>query len=102
MPPRQPHDLDQALAGKVLLAGWHQAEVEELVRRHYVDVVVADGFRLGAGLAAERLGLPWVAYTHHYFDEARTSEGMVEYYCQVLRECTGTKGRLLQLLADAA
>jgi UDP:flavonoid glycosyltransferase YjiC (YdhE family) len=80
--PGPPRDLEHALAGKVLLAAWHRAEVEDLVRRHRVDVVLADGFRLGAGLAAERLGLPWVAYTHHYFDEASTSEGMVEYYCQ--------------------
>ena len=61
------------------------------MRRHGVDVVVADGFRLGAGLAAERLGLPWVAYTHHYFDEASTSEGMVEYYCQRFASANGPR-----------
>ncbi len=89
--PGPPQDLEQALAGKVPLAAWHRAEVEELVRRHGVDVVVADGFRLGAGLAAERLGLPWVAYTHHYFDEASTSEGMVEYYCQRFASANGPR-----------
>ncbi len=88
--PGPPQDLDQALAGKVRLAGWHGAEVEDLARRHGADVVVADGFRLGAGFAAERLGLPWVAYTHHYFDEAGTSEGMVEY-CQRFASPNGTR-----------
>jgi hypothetical protein len=77
-----PASLEEAIASKVLLAGWHMAEVEYLVAQHNVDLVLADGFRLGAGLAAEKLGLPWLAYTHHYFDEAGISEGMVEYYCQ--------------------
>jgi DNA-binding transcriptional LysR family regulator len=66
----------------VLLARWQLAEADHLVHEHQADLALADGFRLGAGLAAERLGLPWVAYTHHYFDETSTSEGMVEYYCQ--------------------
>jgi hypothetical protein len=77
-----PKSLGEALAGKLLLACWHKAEVEHLAGEHNVDLVLADGFRVGAGLGAERLGLPWVAYTHRYFDEAGTSEGMVEYYCQ--------------------
>ena len=76
-----PGDLEAALAGKILLAGWHASEVERLIAEHEVDLVLADGFRLGAGFGAERAGVPWVAYTHHYFDEAGTSEGMVEYYC---------------------
>lgn len=80
--PMPPASLEDALEGKVLLAGWQKAEVEHLVVRHGVDLVLADGFRLGAGLGAERMGLPWLAYTHHYFDESGTSEGMVEYYCQ--------------------
>ncbi len=80
--PGPPTDLAQALAGKVLLAGWQLAEVEHLTKDRRVDLVLADGFRLGAGFAAERLHLPWVAYTHHYFDETTTSEGMVEYYWQ--------------------
>lgn len=77
-----PVDLQAALAGKILLAGWHASEVEHLVGHYGVELVLADGFRLGAGFGAERRGVPWIAYTHHYFDEAGTSEGMVEYYCQ--------------------
>jgi UDP:flavonoid glycosyltransferase YjiC (YdhE family) len=75
-------DIDQALAGKTFLAAWHLAEVQFLIKERAIDVVLADGFRLGAGLAAEKSGIPWVAYTHHFFDESGISEGMVEYYCQ--------------------
>ena len=46
------------------------------------DLVLVDELRLGAGFAAEGVGLPWVSYTHHYFDEADISEAMVHYLCQ--------------------
>jgi UDP:flavonoid glycosyltransferase YjiC (YdhE family) len=44
--------------------------------------LLVDELRLGAGFAAERVGLPWVSYTHHYFDEADISEAMVHFHCQ--------------------
>ena len=93
--PGPPADLDAALRGMAFLAGWHMAEVCQIVAERQVDVVLADGLRLGAGLAAERCGVPWVAYTHHYFDEAGSSEAMVEWYCQ----CFGCAGDAAEVFA---
>jgi hypothetical protein len=45
------------------------------------DLVLADGFRLGAGFAADAAGVPWASYTHHEFDDRTTSEGMVQMWC---------------------
>ena len=63
-------------------AGWHMAEVAHLIERRRPDLLLVDELRLGAGFAAERVGLPWVSYTHHYFDESDISEAMVHYHCQ--------------------
>src|SRR4051794_25959585 len=49
-----PATLEDALARKSFLAGWHKSEVEQLIQQHNIDIVLADGFRLGAGFAAER------------------------------------------------
>jgi len=79
--PGPPAELSQALDGEVAAAGWHMAEVAHLIEQHRPDLVLVDELRLGAGFAAERLELPWVSYTHHYFDEADISEAMVHWLC---------------------
>jgi hypothetical protein len=86
--PGAPADLSQALDGEVVAAGWHMTEVAHLIEQHRPDLLLVDELRLGAGFAAERVGLPWVSYTHHYFDEADISEAMVHYHCQ----CFGRSG----------
>lgn len=80
-----PNDFDEALQGKARLAKYHFAHVSQLIRSLDIDIVLADGFRLSAGLAAEQAGQPWVAYTHHYFDESEISEGIVEQHWQRFR-----------------
>ena len=80
--PGPPADLCQALDAEMVTAAWHMAEVAHLITQHRPDLVLVDEFRLGAGFAAERAGRPWVSYTHHYFDEADISEGMVHWLCQ--------------------
>jgi len=91
-----PSELSQALDGEVAAAGWHMAEVAHLIEQHRSDLVLVDELRLGAGFAAERLGLPWVSYTHHYFDEADISEAMVRYHCQ----CFGRSGEAVEVFEE--
>lgn len=75
-----PADLDQALRRKVHTAGAHRDHVARLVRAERFDLVLADGFRLGAGFAADGAGIPWASYTHHQFDDRTTSEGLVQMW----------------------
>jgi UDP:flavonoid glycosyltransferase YjiC (YdhE family) len=72
--------LDQALQRKVHVARAHRDHVARLLREDRFDLVLADGFRLGAGFAADAAGVPWASYTHHQFDDRTTSEGMVQMW----------------------
>jgi len=91
-----PTELSQALDGEVATARWHMAEVAHLIEQHRPDLVLVDELRLGAGFAAERLGLPWVSYTHHYFDEADISEAMVHWLCQ----CFGQPAEAVEVFRE--
>jgi hypothetical protein len=73
-------DLDQALRRKVHVARAHRDQVARLLREDRFDLVLADGFRLGAGFAADAVAVPWASYTHHQFDYGTTSEGMVQMW----------------------
>jgi UDP:flavonoid glycosyltransferase YjiC (YdhE family) len=73
-------DLDQALRRKVYVAAAHRDHVARLLREERFDMVLADGFRLGAGFAADAVGVPWASYTHHQFDDRVTSEGLVQMW----------------------
>jgi UDP:flavonoid glycosyltransferase YjiC (YdhE family) len=75
-----PATLDQALRRKIHVAGAHRDQVARLLREERFDVVLADGFRLGAGFAADAAGVPWASYTHHHFDDRATSEGLVQMW----------------------
>jgi hypothetical protein len=68
-------DLGQALRRKVYTARAHRDHVAQLLREERFDLVLTDGFRLGAGFAADEAGVPWASYTHHQFDDRVTSEG---------------------------
>jgi len=94
--PDAPAGLSQALDGEAVAAGWHMAEVAHLIEQHRPDLVLVDGLRLGAGFAAERLGLPWVSYTHHYFDEADISEAMVHW----LSQCFGRPAEAVEVFEE--
>jgi UDP:flavonoid glycosyltransferase YjiC (YdhE family) len=72
-----PADLDQALRRKVHVARAHRDHVADLLAEERFDLVLADGFRLGAGFAAGEARVPWASYTHHQFDDRTTSEGVV-------------------------
>src|SRR5258708_14750048 len=82
---RPPADLDQALRRKVHVARAHRDHVARLVEQERFDLVLADGFRLGAGIAADDAGIPWASYTHHQFDDPTTSEGLVQMWCDRFR-----------------
>jgi UDP:flavonoid glycosyltransferase YjiC (YdhE family) len=73
-------DLGQALRRKIHIAGVHRARVARLLRDERFDLVLADGFRLGAGFAADEAGIPWASYIHHQFDDGTTSEGLVQMW----------------------
>lgn len=75
-----PTDLDQALRRKVHVARAHRDHVAGLLEQERFDLVLADGFRLGAGFAADAAGTPWASYTHHQFDDRATSEGLVQMW----------------------
>ena len=75
-----PVDLDQALRRKVHVARAHRDHIARLLREEPFALVLADGFRLGVGFAADTAGVPWVSYTHHQFDDSATSEGMVHMW----------------------
>lgn len=75
-----PASLDQALGRKVHLAGCHRDHVARLLAGGRFDAVLADGFRLGAGFAADEAGVPWASYVHHQFDDRATSEGLVQLW----------------------
>jgi hypothetical protein len=75
-----PVDLDQALRRKVHVARAHRDHVARLLRDERFDLVLADGFRLGAGFAADEAGVPWASYTHHQFADRATSEGLVQMW----------------------
>lgn len=80
-----PADLDQALRRKVHTARAHRDHVARLLAAERFDLVLADGFRLGAGFAADAAGVPWASYTHHQFDDRATSEGLVQMWRDLLR-----------------
>ena len=73
-------DLDHALRRKVHVARAHRDHVRRLLREERFDLVLVDGFRLGAGFAADASGVPWASYTHHQFDDRTTSEGLVQMW----------------------
>src|SRR5215472_12298820 len=73
-------DLDQALRRKLYIARAHRDHVGRLLRAEGFDLVLADGFRLGAGFGADEAGVPWASYTHHQFDDGSTSEGLVQMW----------------------
>jgi UDP:flavonoid glycosyltransferase YjiC (YdhE family) len=73
-------DLDRALRRKVHVVRAHRDHVARLLREERFDLVLADGFRLGAGFAADAAGVPWASYTHHQFDDRITSEGLVQMW----------------------
>ena len=75
-----PTDLDQALRRKIHAACAHRDHVAGLLKQERFDLVLADGFRLGAGFAADAAGIPWASYTHHQFDDRTTSEGLVQMW----------------------
>jgi UDP:flavonoid glycosyltransferase YjiC (YdhE family) len=75
-----PVDLDQALRRKIHTARAHRDHVARLLVEERFDLVLADGFRLGAGFAADAAGVPWASYTHHQFDDRATSEGLVQMW----------------------
>jgi UDP:flavonoid glycosyltransferase YjiC (YdhE family) len=75
-----PTDLDQALRRKIHVARGHRDQVRGLLQQERFDLVLADGFRLGAGFAADAVGTPWASYTHHHFDDLSTSEGLVQMW----------------------
>ncbi|MFI1648632.1 glycosyltransferase [Streptomyces avidinii] len=52
------------------------AEVDRAARTFRPDVIVTDSFVVGAGLAAEKLGVPWVSYVHYLFDESADTDAM--------------------------
>lgn len=52
------------------------AEVERAVRWFRPDVLLVDSFVIGAGLAAEHLGVPWTSYVHYLFDESAETDAM--------------------------
>jgi hypothetical protein len=72
--------LDQALRRKIHVARAHRGHVARLLREERFDLVLADGFRLGAGFAADAAGVPWASYTHHQFDDGTISEGIVQMW----------------------
>lgn len=75
-----PADLGQALRRRVHNAAMHRDQVARLLREERFDVVLADGFRLGAGFAADAARVPWASYTHHQFDDRTTSDGLVQLW----------------------
>lgn len=75
-----PTDLDQALRRKIHLARTHRDQVARLLKQERFELVLADGFRLGAGFAADAVGIPWASYSHHQFDDRSTSEGVVQMW----------------------
>ncbi|MFH8802187.1 glycosyltransferase [Streptomyces sp. NPDC017936] len=52
------------------------AQAERAVRDFRPDVVLTDSFVIGAGLAAEGLGVPWASYVHYLFDEGAETDDM--------------------------
>jgi UDP:flavonoid glycosyltransferase YjiC (YdhE family) len=83
-----PASLEQALRRKIHVARAHRNHVARLLARERFDVVLADGFRLGAGFAADDAGIPWASYVHHQFDARTTSEGVVEMWWDRFRPDT--------------
>jgi UDP:flavonoid glycosyltransferase YjiC (YdhE family) len=79
-PGTPPSDLDQALRRKIHVARAHRDQVARLLQEEPFDLVLADGFRLGAGFAADAAGIPWASYIHHQFDDGTTSEGLVQMW----------------------
>jgi UDP:flavonoid glycosyltransferase YjiC (YdhE family) len=75
-----PADLEQALRRRVHAARDHRDHVARLLARERFDLVLADGFRLGAGFAADDASVPWASYVHHQFDDRTTSEGLVQMW----------------------
>jgi UDP:flavonoid glycosyltransferase YjiC (YdhE family) len=75
-----PTDLDLALRRKIHVARAHRDQVWQLLAEERYDLVLADGFRLGAGFASDAAGIPWASYTHHQFDDRTTSEGLVQMW----------------------
>jgi len=75
-----PTGLDLALRRKIHVAHAHRDHVRQLLAEEHFDLVLADGFRLGAGFAADAAGIPWASYTHHHFDDRVTSEGLVQMW----------------------
>lgn len=52
------------------------AQVVRGVEKFRPDVVLTDSFVIGAGLAAEKHGLPWASYVHYLFDEGAETDDM--------------------------
>lgn len=52
------------------------AEIERATRLFRPDVLLVDSFVIGAGLAAEHLGVPWASYVHYLFDEGAETDAM--------------------------
>ncbi|HEY4026849.1 MAG TPA: hypothetical protein VGO86_10510, partial [Candidatus Dormibacteraeota bacterium] len=75
-----PAGLEQALRRKIHVARTHRDHVGRLLADEQFDLVLADGFRLGAGFAAGDAGVPWASYVHHLFDDRTTSEGVVQMW----------------------
>lgn len=79
----KPEGRDQHGLGPANDAGWFNhrvadeySEIERASRMFRPDVLLVDSFVIGAGLAAESLGIPRASYVHYLFDESAEIDAM--------------------------
>jgi len=74
----RPTGFDDALRSRAQVARASFAALRPLLASGEFDVVLADPFRYGAGLAAREVGTPWVSYVHHCFSGDKLMDGLFE------------------------
>jgi UDP:flavonoid glycosyltransferase YjiC (YdhE family) len=85
----RPNGLDRHGLGPSVDPAWFNtrvsAEIADILsatENFAPDVLLADSFVTGAGLAAELVDLPWASYVHYLFDESATVDAMHRVWWQ--------------------
>lgn len=58
------------------------ADILSVTESFAPDLLLADSFVTGAGLAAELIGVPWASYVHYLFDESAVVDAMHRIWWQ--------------------